>query len=138
MKNRLLISGAVTSAVLLIVGGLVWLNLYTVVADVRENFSAVDVSDSYAHGEILFQTRGCASCHTYTPAGSDGDEGPSLDDIATRADEAYIRESIVMPNAVIATHCPEEACEANVMPNYGNILDDAQVDAIIVYLTTQP
>lgn len=137
MKNRLLASSVVIFVILGAVA-LVWVNLYTVVADVREQLTDVEPSDSYAYGEILFQTRGCAACHTFEVAGSDGDTGPHLGDIATRFDEAYIRESIISPNAVIAADCPEEACEPNVMPPYGNILDDSQVDALIVYLTTQP
>jgi YHS domain-containing protein len=44
------------------------------------------------------------------------------------ADDAYIRESIVDPNAkIVAGYGPT-------MPNYRAYLDDAQVDAILAYI----
>lgn len=109
----------------------------TVIADLRESTMTIDTGDPYAHGEILFQTRGCAACHAFDAAGSDGDTGPVLTGIASRHDTAYIRESILNPNAVIADDCPEEACEPNIMPQFGQILDDTQIDALVTYLTAQ-
>jgi cytochrome c oxidase subunit II len=109
----------------------------TLIADIRESMMNVDTTDPVVYGETLFQTRGCIGCHTLESAGAAGDEGPDLSHIASRADAAYIHESITNPNAVIADNCPEGACQANVMPQYGSILDDAQVDALVAYLLTQ-
>ncbi|MGB7338319.1 MAG: cytochrome c [Phototrophicaceae bacterium] len=109
---------------------------YTLIADFVEQQQGVDVTDAYTYGETLFVTRGCAGCHTHDVIGSNGDDGPNLTHIADRADVAYITESIVNPNAVIAENCPEEACEANIMPNFGNILSDEQVTALVTFLTT--
>lgn len=108
---------------------------YTLIADFTESQRQIDTSDAYAHGVILFETRGCAGCHSHEGLGVVGDEGPNLTHIADRADEAYIRESIVNPNAIIADNCPEEACEANVMPNFGTILSDEQVTALVIFLS---
>lgn len=118
----------------IIVGGYFALR-YTIIADFREAQSGVDSSDAYAYGEILYTTRGCSGCHTHDEIGSIGDEGPDLTHIDQRADEDYIRESIINPNAVIADDCPEDACEAGVMPNFGTILTDEQVTALITFLT---
>ncbi|MEM9953549.1 MAG: cytochrome c [Chloroflexota bacterium] len=115
--------------------GLYFAFQYTLIADFRESQLNVDTSDDYAYGEVLFETRGCAGCHVHDVIGSNGDTGPNLTDIAGRADTDTIRESIVNPNAVIADDCPEEACEANVMPTYGNILTTEQVDALVVFLS---
>jgi hypothetical protein len=79
----------------------------TLIADVREAMLVSENTDGYAHGEILFGTRGCTGCHTLDKAGATGDEGPNLSDIMVRHDEAYIRESIVNPRAVLAAECPE-------------------------------
>ena len=46
-------------------------------------------------------------------------------------DEAFIRESIVDPNKVIA-----DGFQADVMPpNYGETLQPAQIDALTTYLS---
>ena len=106
---------------------------YTVVAEVAESFSAVDENDPFAYGETLFGTRGCSGCHTLQKAGATGDTGPNLAAVQGRSTD-YIRTSITAPNAVIAQGCPEEPCEAGVMPNYGRILNETQIDALVTYL----
>ena len=57
-------------------------------------------------GEAVFATAGCGGCHTFAPAGTDAQVGPSLDDRSTAAagsrSRSSCRESIVDPNAVLA------------------------------------
>jgi mono/diheme cytochrome c family protein len=111
---------------------------YTLIADVRESLSSAADQAPVDYGRTLFSTRGCAGCHTLETIGAVGDEGPNLTGIASRADADYIRESILEPNAVIATGCPDGPCESGVMPgNYGRILDDAQLDALMTFLLEQ-
>jgi mono/diheme cytochrome c family protein len=110
---------------------------YTLIADVREAIANPDTADQVAYGATLFQTRGCVSCHTLESAGAAGDEGPNLTGIASRHDDAYIRQSIVEPNAVIAPQCPEGACQAGIMPQFGSILSPDQIDALVAYLLEQ-
>lgn len=70
----------------------------------------------------------CGSCHELQAAGATGTLGPSLDDLS--GDEASIREAIVDPDAEIA-----EGYSADVMPeNFGELLDDEQLDALVQYL----
>lgn len=109
----------------------------TLVADALEALARPDKTDLAAYGATLFQTRGCTGCHSFAPAGSVADEGPDLTGIATRHDAAFIRTSIVDPNAVIAADCPEGPCQANVMPQWGSILTTEQVDALVTYLSIQ-
>src|SRR5215211_1523140 len=33
-------------------------------------------------GAAVFQSAGCGSCHTFTPAGASGQVGPNLDDVS--------------------------------------------------------
>jgi mono/diheme cytochrome c family protein len=106
----------------------------TLIADVREAMLVSENTDTYAHGEILFGTRGCTGCHTLEKANATGDEGPNLNDVMMQHEETYIRESIVNPRAVLASNCPDGDCQP-IMPDYGAILDDEQVDALVVYLT---
>lgn len=112
-------------------------NYYGVLADIRESFIDIDTADAYAHGEVLFQTRGCAYCHTLEAAGAFDEDGPILDGIGARHDEAYIREAIIDPNATRSDQCPLGTCELDIMPPFGRVLDDAQVDALVVYLSAQ-
>ncbi len=84
-------------------------------------------------GEAAFTTAGCGSCHTFTPAGSDAEVGPSLDAIEVPAGkplEEFIRESIVEPDAVVAA-----GFQPGVMPKtFNQTLSDEQLDALVQYL----
>jgi cytochrome c551/c552 len=63
-----------------------------------------------AAGKAVFASNGCASCHTFQPAGATGTIGPNLDTAPTsdaKADNnmalaAFVKESIVNPDAYIA------------------------------------
>jgi cytochrome c oxidase subunit 2 len=90
-----------------------------------------------AAGEQVFQTSGCVSCHR----GDSGARGPNLaglfgstvrlaDGGTVTADGAYIRESILRPNAkVVASYEP-------IMPTYQGILSEEAVMQLIEYLKT--
>lgn len=98
----------------------------------------MDTSDPIAYGRSLFVKNGCGGCHTLTDARAVGQVGPNLDGIGSRTDEAYIRESIVDPNAVIAEKCPAGPCQANLMPqNFGQVLTEAELNALVTYLYNQ-
>lgn len=125
------------TVVLLVLVGAYFAFRRTLVADALEALAQPDKTDLVAYGATLFQTRGCTGCHSFVPAGSIADEGPDLTGIAIRHDANFIRTSIVDPNAVIATTCPEGACQANVMPQWGSILTTEQVDALVAYLSIQ-
>ncbi|MGH3022342.1 MAG: cytochrome c oxidase subunit II [Gaiellaceae bacterium] len=80
-------------------------------------------------GEALF-TAQCASCHALAEAGSQGQVGPDLDEALEGADEDFVRESIVDPNATIA-----EGFQPDVMPgNYGELFTDEQIDGLVEFL----
>jgi cytochrome c oxidase subunit 2 len=84
-------------------------------------------------GETIFTTAGCGACHAFKPAGTDAQVGPSLDAIKPeggKALEAFIRESIVDPNAVVT-----DGYQPDVMPStFGKTLTDEQLDALVQYL----
>lgn len=79
----------------------------------------------------------CGGCHAFAPAGTNGQVGPGLDDLAAAAEKAgqepaaYVKQSILDPNSVLA---PGYA--ADVMPgNFGESLSAEQIDALVTYLT---
>ncbi|RDI75582.1 CoxB: cytochrome c oxidase, subunit II [Gaiella occulta] len=87
-------------------------------------------------GAATFAAAGCGGCHTFTPAGTNGKIGPSLDNVAADAKKAgedvraYVKESIVDPNKVIA-----QGYSAGVMPrSYGQSLSAEEIDALVQYL----
>jgi mono/diheme cytochrome c family protein len=87
-------------------------------------------------GEQIFTAAGCAGCHTFAPAGSNGNIGPSLDELAGAAGdrqpgtsaEDYIRESLTTPDAFLAEGF------GNAMPSYEGRLTDEQIQALVDYL----
>jgi mono/diheme cytochrome c family protein len=83
-----------------------------------------------AAGKAVFDSAGCASCHTFAPAGSTGNVGPDLTTALEAKDAAFIRVSIVDPNAEIA-----KGYQPNIMPaNFGTQLSKQQLDNLIAFL----
>lgn len=84
------------------------------------------------------QSNGCAACHSIDGStilgpswqGIYGREEHLTDGSSVIVDDAYIRESIVDPNAKIV-----EGFQPNLMPaTFGTTLSDADIDAIIAYM----
>jgi cytochrome c oxidase subunit 2 len=85
-------------------------------------------------GASVFQRQGCGGCHTFKPAGSQGQTGPDLDKLAASAKQAgkpleeYVRESIVNPSAYI------HPGYADLMPKTFAGLPRNELDALVQYL----
>lgn len=95
-----------------------------------------NAEDPAALGKELFNQQvigtqpGCVTCHSLNPG--EVIVGPSLAGIASRADEAYIRESILNPNAQVVEGFP-----ADTMPNvWGDELTEEQIDQLVAFLLT--
>jgi cytochrome c oxidase subunit II len=85
-----------------------------------------------AQGKPVFNSAGCSACHTLSDAGASGTVGPNLDKALKGKTEAFIRTSIVQPNAEIA-----KGYSANVMPsNFGQTLKPGELDALVKYLAS--
>jgi len=81
------------------------------------------------NGEALFAANGCDGCHTLEAAGATGNVGPDLDEIS-KANEAYVRQSIVNPNAVVV-----KGFKPGIMPqDFGDRLSPKEIDALVKYL----
>lgn len=82
-----------------------------------------------AQGEQLFTANGCGGCHTLEAAGTDAQIGPDLTKL-TKANAAYVKQSIVDPNASVVKGFSE-----GIMPqNFGEDLSPEQLDALVKYL----
>jgi cytochrome c oxidase subunit 2 len=101
--------------------------------------SAGNVTPSAA-GQQLFQTLGCASCHG---ANGEGGRGPTLVGLfgrqtpleggqSVRADEAYIKESILNPQAkIVAGFQP-------IMPTFQGQVSEDQIIQLIAFIKSLP
>ena len=73
----------------------------------------------------------CASCHTLQEGGASATVGPNLDEVLKGKDAAFIHESIVDPDAEIAT-----GYAAGIMPKtYGQQLDEKQLTDLVAFLS---
>jgi cytochrome c oxidase subunit 2 len=86
-----------------------------------------------AAGKEIFTTDAqppCASCHTLQEANATGTVGPDLDQVLKGKDAAFIHESIVNPEAEIASGYSD-----GIMPSvYGDQLDDQQLADLVAFL----
>lgn len=83
-------------------------------------------------GKAVFAAQGCGNCHTFPPAGTTGTVGPNLGEALQGKDAAFIRESIVAPNAEVASGYP-----AGVMPQtYEDQLTPKQLDDLVAFLAS--
>jgi cytochrome c2 len=95
----------------------------------------------------------CATCHTIEGIAT-GQIGPELTHIASMAADrikepayggsatdaaSYIRESILTPNAFIASDCPTGACFKGIMPqDFGTKLSEQQITDLVAFLLELP
>lgn len=98
--------------------------------------AAVSSPNTGTAGAAVFANNGCAACHTLTAAKAAGKVGPDLDKLPAEAAkakqplDAFVRQSIVSPNAYIEPGFPK-----NVMPQtFGSSLSKQQLDALVQYL----
>jgi mono/diheme cytochrome c family protein len=84
-----------------------------------------------AAGKTVFTSQGCGGCHAFSAAGTKATVGPDLDQALEGKDAAFIRESIVDPNAETASGYPP-----GVMPgDYGEKLSPKQLADLVAFLS---
>ncbi len=93
--------------------------------------AAVNAKQLFTSGNAATGATACATCHTLADAGATGQVGPDLDKVLKGKDAAFIKESIINPDKVIAP-----GYQPGVMPpNFGDTLSAEQVDALVKYLS---
>jgi mono/diheme cytochrome c family protein len=104
-----------------------------------QNGGPISGDGGAADGQTVFLTNGtCAICHTIDDIPqARGQTGPNLSQVSAKG-EAYIRQSLMDPNAVMAEDCPNGPCTPDVMPqNFGTALSEAEMDALVNFLLQQ-
>ncbi len=83
-----------------------------------------------AAGKAVFLSAGCGACHTFAAAGTKATVGPNLDTALKGKSTAFVRESILDPNATIAPGYQE-----GVMPTtYRSQLSMHQISSLVAFL----
>jgi mono/diheme cytochrome c family protein len=83
-----------------------------------------------ARGKGVFLSAGCGSCHTFAAAGTKATVGPNLDKTLKGKSSAFVRMSIVDPNATIAS-----GYQKDVMPaTYRSQLTARQIAELVTFL----
>ena len=85
-------------------------------------------------GADLFTNIGCTACHSLN---DDVIVGPGMSGISERAvnrveglsPKSYIYQSIVKPNEFVV-----EEFQSNLMPEYGNLLKEEEINTLVSYL----
>ncbi len=107
-----------------------------VVGTLPTTTAAQATSGNAKAGAALFTAQGCGGCHTFKPAGTNGNVGPDLDKLATYAKNAnmgslatFAHDSIATPSAYV------EKGFTPSMPDFGQTLSDKQIGDLVAYLT---
>jgi mono/diheme cytochrome c family protein len=83
-----------------------------------------------AAGKGVFLSAGCGSCHTFAAAGTKANLGPNLDTTLKGKSAAFVRTSILDPNATIAS-----GYKRDVMPaTYQSQLTARQIADLVAFL----
>ena len=91
----------------------------------------VDGKALFTQGDADTGATACGTCHALADAGTTADTGPDLGKVLKGKDAAFIKQSILQPNAQIAP-----GYQPNIMPsNFGDTLSGQQVDALVQYLS---
>ncbi|HEU4989134.1 MAG TPA: cytochrome c oxidase subunit II [Gemmatimonadaceae bacterium] len=91
---------------------------------------AVNAKQLFVAGNTQTGATACGACHTLAAAGTSGTTGPDLDKVLKGRNAAFVKQSIVDPNAYITP-----GYGANIMPpNFAKTLSPAQIDALVQYL----
>ena len=93
--------------------------------------AAPDAKALFTNGSGASGATACGACHTLKAAGTSGTTGPDLDQVLKGKDAAFIKQSILQPDAQIAPGFGKGIMP----PNYRSTLTPAEVDALVKYLS---
>src|SRR3954464_9613760 len=93
--------------------------------------AAPDAKALFTNGKDSSGATPCGACHTLAAASTNGTTGPDLDQVLKGKDAAFIKQSIVQPDAEVA----KGFAKGIMPPNYGSTLSGSEVDALVKFLS---
>jgi cytochrome c2 len=110
----------------------------TVVGTVPKPTTPTVAKGDPVNGKAVFAGNGCATCHTFTPAGSKGTIGPDLDKLAAYAQKAGQPLAAFTLTAITSpppTYVPP-GFPKNVMPTtFGTTIKPQDLADLVAFLT---
>jgi cytochrome c oxidase subunit II len=97
----------------------------------RASGGAPDPKQLFTAGKPSTNATPCGSCHKLAEAQTSGTTGPDLDQALKGKDPAFIKESIVNPDAEVAPGFGKGVMP----PNFQSTLSPAEVDALVKFLS---
>jgi cytochrome c oxidase subunit II len=92
---------------------------------------AADAKSLFVNGKQSSGATACGACHTLAAAGTNGTTGPDLDQVLKGKTPAFIKQSILQPDAVIA----KGYTKGIMPPNFGSTLSGSEVDALVKFVS---
>lgn len=93
--------------------------------------AAADAKAIFTGGKNATGATPCGACHTLSQAGTNGTTGPNLGQVLKGKSPAFIKQSILQPDAQVA-----KGFSKGIMPpNYGSTLTKGEVDALVKFLS---
>lgn len=92
---------------------------------------APDGKALFTNGNTASGATACGACHTLAAAGTTGTTGPNLGQVLKGQNPAFIKQSILQPDAKIA----KGYTKGIMPPNYGSTLKPAEVAALVKFLS---
>jgi cytochrome c oxidase subunit II len=93
--------------------------------------ASADAKAIFTNGKSATGATACGACHTLSAAGTNGTTGPDLDKVLKGKDAAFIKQSIVQPDAQIAAGYGKGIMP----PNFGSTLSPSEIDALVKFLS---
>jgi cytochrome c oxidase subunit 2 len=93
--------------------------------------ASTDAKAIFTNGKNATGATACGACHTLSEASTTGTTGPDLDQVLKGKPAAFIKQSIVQPDAQIA----KGYAKGIMPPNYGSTLSPSDVDALVKFLS---
>jgi cytochrome c oxidase subunit 2 len=90
-----------------------------------------DAEQLFTAGKDATGAAPCGACHKLAEAKTAGGVGPDLDKVLKGKDAAFIKQSILQPDAEVAPGFGKGIMP----PNYGDTLTPAEVDALVKFLS---
>jgi cytochrome c2 len=110
----------------------------TVVGAVPKPTTPAPAKGDPVNGKAVFAANGCATCHTFTPAGSKGTIGPNLDKLADYAKKANQPLAAFALSAITSpppTYVPP-GFPKNVMPTtFGTTIKPQDLADLVAFVT---
>ena len=93
--------------------------------------ASTDAKAIFTNGKNATGATACGACHTLSAASTNGTTGPNLDQVLKGKGAAFIKQSIVQPDAQVA----KGYAKGIMPPNYGSTLTPSEVNALVKFLS---